>query len=241
VPDPEDRVDFGLLRFPLAGLLFADQPALGRWMSDRVDLTIRHATGRRHSAHTAVSHGLLTVADQLEQLLNTGNVDQQLGLTRFAGRLAELIASVGSGPPPHRLAQPVALAESGTLCFLGANLRIGRDESAGCFVASTDSLADPIAARHLIEARLPDPDVRSGADPLLAGLGARQNRLPVAPTTFQVLDGHGRPHPRRLAMGLFANGGALGSFARPGRDAAFFRQNDTTARWLLDQLGRSAP
>ncbi|HEX3649113.1 MAG TPA: adenylate cyclase, partial [Pseudonocardiaceae bacterium] len=236
VPDPADRVDFGFLRSPLTGLRFADQSALDRWMVDRIDTTVRRATDPGHSAHAAVSHGLRTVADQVESLLDTG--DHQAGLVRFVGRLAGLTAFTGSGPPPHRLAQLAALVESGVVRFLGANLRISCD--AGCFVATTDSLPSPVTARHLIEARLPEPDIRSGTDPLLAGLGARQDRLPVAQGTFQVLDERGMPHPRRLAMGAFASGGALGSFARPGRDAAFFRQNDAAARWLLEQLSGSS-
>ena len=237
VPDPADRVDFSFLRSPLTGLRFADQSALDRWMVDRIDTTVRRATDPRHSAHAAVSHGLRTVADQVESLLNTGA--HQAGLARFVGRLAGLTAFTGSGPPPHRLAQLAALAESGVVRFLGANLRIGHAGEA--FIATTDSLAAPVAAHHLIEARLPDPDIRSGADPLLAGLGAWRDRLPVAQSTFQVLDERGVPHPKRLAMGAFASGGALGSFARPGRDAAFFRQNDAAARWLLDQLMRLDP
>ena len=238
VPDPADRVDFSFLRSPLAGLRFPDQQALGRWMVDRIDGTVRRATDPRHSAHAAVSHGLRTVADQVEGLLNTGDAGHQAGLARFVGRLAGLTAFTGSGPPPHRLAQLTALAEAGIVRFLGANPRISGDERARCFVATTDSLATPVTARHLIEARLPDPDIRSGADPLLAGLGARQDRLPVAQATFQVLDERGVPHPRRLAMGAFASGGALGSFARPGRNAAFFRQNDAAARWLLSAAPR---
>jgi hypothetical protein len=95
-----------------------------------------------------------------------------------------------------------------------------------------------VPARHLVQAWLPGSDISSGADPLLAGLGGAGRRLPVDPVTFQVLDEQGRPHPRRLAMGGFATGGALGSFSRPCRDAAFFRQNDAAARRILGQLHR---
>lgn len=230
VPDPADRADLSFLRSPLAGLTFPGQAALGTWMHDRISRTVARATDPRHSAHAAVLHGLTAVGGVLENLL--AEPETRAAATRVAARVAGFAPFLGSGPPPHRLEQLRALAKAGVLRFLGADLRITQDE---VFVAHTSSLPHPVGARHLVEARLRDPDARSGVDPLLAGLSPARARVPVDPGTFQVLV-EGRPHPRRLAMGLFVGGGALGSFSRPHRNAPFFRQNDATARWLLTEL-----
>jgi hypothetical protein len=241
VPDPEDRADLSFLRSPLTGRTFADQAALGAWMADRITRTVAHATEPRHSAHAARLHGLAAVGNVLEDLLDDPDPATRTAVTRLAGRLSAFTTFLGSGPPPHRLEQLRALAEAGVLRFLGADLRVTRDEAAGVFTAHTASLPAPVSARHLVEARLPDPDARSGVDPLLADLAPAHPRVPVTPDTFQVVDPDGRPHPRRLAMGLFAGGGALGSFSRPHRNAPFFRQNDATARWLLTELATCRP
>jgi hypothetical protein len=229
VPDPADRLDLKFLR-PLAGRRFDAQRALNQWMCRRIDATVRRATSMRHSPNAALMLALVNVGEQLELLLRG-----QTAPARGAGlaRLAVFTSFVGSGPPPHRLEQLVALSDAGVVNFLGASLAVGHDREHGLFIATSGTLATPVFARHFVEARLPDPDIRSGADPLLAGLGADGRRLRSDPVTFQVLDASGQPVPRLLAMGPFASGGALGSLSRPCRDAIFFRQNDAVARWLL--------
>ncbi|OLR92847.1 FAD/NAD(P)-binding protein [Actinokineospora bangkokensis] len=236
VPDPDDRPDLSFLRSPLTGQAFADQSDLDGWLCDRLSTTVHRATAPRHSAHAAVLHGLADVSGVLEQLIGAADRDLRAQVLRLSARISRFGAFLGSGPPPHRLAQLRALVEAGGLHFLGADLVVAADGDA--FTARTASLPEPVRARHLVEARLPDPDARSGIDPLLAGIAAGRAQVPVTPDTFQVLDEAGRPHPRRLAMGLFAGSGALGSFSRPGTNAPFFQQNDATARRLLHQLAR---
>jgi hypothetical protein len=130
--------------------------------------------------------------------------------------------------------------------FLGAGLEVTADAAAGTFVARTSSLASTVTpARYFVEARLPDGDAATG-DPLLAQLvragrgltvgPAGATRLRVEPLTFRVASPKGA-EPACLAMGAFASDGALGSLSRPGANAAFFRQNDRAARWILQRLG----
>jgi hypothetical protein len=52
-----------------------------------------------------------------------------------------------------------------------------------------------------------------------------------------VLDQVGRAHPRRFALGIHTSRPAAGAFARPGRNAPSFRQNDVVARVVLRRLG----
>ncbi|GLY54475.1 FAD/NAD(P)-binding protein [Lentzea sp. NBRC 102530] len=220
VPAEEDRADLSFLRAPLtAG--FAGQHALDTWMLDHLGRAVARATSPRHSAHAAVLHGLLTVSDVLAQAPATP------ATARTSAVLSRFAAYVGSGPPPHRVEQLRALARAGVLHFLGAGMHVTRTSDS--FSARTDSLPAEVTARHFVEARLPDPDARTHA--LLTPLAQDRPRVPVDPDTFQVPG-----HPRRLAMGLFADGGALGALSRPNRNAPFFRQNDDTARRVLTEL-----
>lgn len=220
VPLEEDRADLSFLRSPLNGS-FSGQTDLDAWMRDHIGRVVARATSPRHSAHAAVLHGLLAIGEVMEQAPATPVI------ARTAAVLSSFSSYVGSGPPPHRLEQLQALSRAGVLHFLGAGLRVER--TADEFVARTASLPEPVTARHFVEARLPDPDART--HPLLRPLTREQARVPVDPDTFEVIG-----HPRRLAMGLFAGGGALGAFSRPCRDAPFFRQNDRTARRILTLL-----
>ncbi|MFD4639007.1 FAD/NAD(P)-binding protein [Lentzea sp. NPDC058436] len=230
VPDPADHAAMGFLRSPL-DRSFDGQPALNSWMCTHIGRAVARATDPRHSAHAAVLHGLLTVSETLEGL-RTPNP----AAARASRVLSTFAAYLGSGPPPHRLEQLQALTQAGVLHFLGAGLRV--EHSGDFFSAHTASLPSPVTARHFVEARLPDPDARM--HPLLTPLAHNRTRVPVDPDTFQVLGQEGDAHPHRLALGLFAGGGALGAFSRPGRNAPFFRQNDDTARRVLTELSSPA-
>jgi hypothetical protein len=132
----------------------------------------------------------------------------------------------------------MALSDAGVVNFLGGGLAVEHDHAEGQFVAGTDTLAVTVLARHFVEAWLPDTDICSGQDLLLAGLGGSSRLLETDKATFQVLDAYSRPIPGVLAMGAFSTAGALGSFPRPGRDAVFFRDNDAVAHWILRSSAR---
>src|SRR5216110_370834 len=55
----------------------------------------------------------------------------------------------------------------------------------------------------------------------------------VDPADGRLLDGAGRPHPRRFALGPYTDGRTPGAFTRPRTGGPAFRQNDATARAAL--------
>jgi hypothetical protein len=235
VPDATDRFDLRLLRPSLQGLRFPGQRPLNRWLCQHISATLERGTDRRHSPYAALLPAVIDISEQLELLAGTIPGD---GLARLSRPLSRLLPFLGSGPPPHRLEELRALSDAGVVNFLGANLVVAHGHAEGQFVASSDTLAVSVPARHFVEARLPDTDINSGQDALLAGLGRSSRLLPADKATFQVLDDRGQPIPRLLALGAFSTAGALGSFSRPGRDAGFFRQNDAVARWILQSSAR---
>jgi hypothetical protein len=88
------------------------------------------------------------------------------------------------------------------------------------FVARSPHVpSSEFAATALIEARLPEPDIRTTTDPMIRALlrrgDVRRHRIPirgggvyetgglaVSRSPYRLLDGHGRPHQRRFAFGV---------------------------------------
>ncbi|MEU2286344.1 FAD/NAD(P)-binding protein [Streptomyces sp. NPDC013178] len=226
VPDPRDRLDLAALDRPLDGVRYGSfeefQEGLRGYVED--DLGRRHDP--EYSADLAVSLGLLSVYGQLVRLGDIGS-----WWHGFFSHLA-------SGPPGPRLRQLLALSRAGVLKFVGADMAVRAED--GVFRASSATVPGfSVAARALVEARLPEPTVRRARDPLLRGLhedGAAETAdglLRVDRLDGRLLDRAGRPHPRRFALGPHTDGRTPGAFTRPRTGGPAFRQNDATARAAL--------
>ncbi|MEV0093117.1 FAD/NAD(P)-binding protein [Streptomyces sp. NPDC050738] len=231
VPDPADRLDLDAFDHPLQGVRFDSYDALQDGLRSYItaDLDRRHDPA--HSQDLAVFLGALSVYGQVSRLGDIG--------TWWHGFFSYL----ASGPPGPRLRQLLALSRAGVVRFLGAEMAVEADETAGVFRASGASVpGERIEARALVEARLPDPTLERTRSPLLLALhrdGAEATAaglLVVDPADGRIVE-HGRgPHPRRFALGPHTIARAGGAFARPGTNAPAFRQNDATARAALTFL-----
>ena len=155
---------------------------------------------------------------------------------------------VDSGPPPHRLRQMLALHRAGLLHFLGPDLEVDADESTGLFHGSSRQSGTSVTAKALIEARLPSPTVARSLNPLLeslhkTGLGSEQQLLTadgihstgklLISAGHQLVNPEGVPQPGLFGVGPGTSGWGAGAFARPGTNAAPFRENDALARTIL--------
>jgi hypothetical protein len=143
----------------------------------------------------------------------------------------------------------LALSRAGVLRFVGAGMTVTAE--GGVFRASGATVPGfSVEARALVEARLPEPTVGRARDTLLRELradGAAETPdglLRVDPGDGRVLDGAGRPHPRRFALGPYTDARTPGAFTRPRTGGPAFRQNDAVARAALVLLrglaGRAA-
>jgi hypothetical protein len=158
---------------------------------------------------------------------------------------------VDSGPPPHRLREILALHRAGLLQFLGPGMWVRPDEASGRFVAGSFQSPVVVDAAAYIEARLPSPSVARSANPALAdlhdaGWGTEQS-LPTSDgphstgkllvsSSHEVLGPDGVRQAGLFAVGPWTSGWGAGAFARPGTNAAPFRENDALARRLLSEL-----
>ncbi|MEU0336078.1 FAD/NAD(P)-binding protein [Streptomyces sp. NPDC006193] len=237
VPDPADRLDLTALDRPLEGVRYAShedfQAGLRRYIE--ADLNRRHDPS--HSADLAVFLGLLSVYGQLVRLGDIGS-----WWHGFFSHLA-------SGPPGPRLRQMLALSRAGLLRFVGAGMTVTTGN--GLFRATGTTVPGfAVEARTLVEARLPEPTLGRARDSLLRALHADGaaatpgGLLRVDPGDGRILDGAGRPHPRRFALGPYTDSRTAGAFTRPRTGGPAFRQNDATARAALAFLrhlaGRAA-
>ncbi|RKT06579.1 3-carboxy-cis,cis-muconate cycloisomerase [Streptomyces sp. 3211.6] len=164
-----------------------------------------------------------------------------------------LNAFLSIGPPARRIAEMIALIEAGVLTVLGPGTRMDVDPVSGAFAAESAVPGSRVLARVLIEARLPDGDVRRTADPLLRGLldtgQARPYRITGGPEgmeyetgalavtrrPYRVVADDGRPHPALYAFGVPTEGlhWVTAAGVRPGVDSVTVGDADALARQLL--------
>lgn len=154
-----------------------------------------------------------------------------------------LNAFLSIGPPRLRIEQMVALIEAGVLDVLGPRLDV-RTEAGAWVAQSPDVEGSTVRVTTLIEARLPEPDVRYTGDELLAGLlgsgqcrpyttidGYQTGGLDVTPSPYHIVSAEGRAHPRRFAVGVPTEGvhWVTAAGARPGVNSITLCDTDAIA------------
>ncbi|WP_328757202.1 FAD/NAD(P)-binding protein [Streptomyces sp. NBC_00271] len=226
VPDPADRLDLAALDRPLDGVRYASHEELQEGLRAYVEGDLRRRHDPENSPDLAVFLGLLSVYGQLIRLGDVG--------PWWHGFFSYL----ASGPPGPRLRQMLALSRAGVVRFVGADMAVVAED--GVFRASSATVpGETVQARALVEARLPEPTVGRALDPLLRELHADgavetpEGLLRVDRSDGRILDGGGRPHPRRFALGPYTDVRTPGAFTRPRTGGPAFRQNDATARAAL--------
>ncbi|WP_419992771.1 FAD/NAD(P)-binding protein [Streptomyces boninensis] len=249
-----DRWDWEAIDQPTRGAQF-DGPAAWRdWLVDR----LRRDISAAHEGN--VTGPLKSALDALRDLRNEIRllVDHN-GLTAASHRqhldrwYTPLNAYLSIGPPASRIEEMVALIEAGVLSVVGPGVQISLDPAARRFVATSPRvLGSTVQATALIEARLPDIDLRRTADPLLRHLKAtgqcslhhvhgaggqayETGGLAVTQRPYRLIDAGGRPHPRRFAYGVPTESvhWVTAAGIRPGVNSVTLGDSDAIARAAL--------
>ncbi|WP_409236088.1 FAD/NAD(P)-binding protein [Streptomyces sp. PA5.6] len=245
--DGADRWSWGRLSAPHPRLPFASPREHRAWLLGRL---------REDAAQAAlgnVAGPLKAALDVLRDLRNElrGVVDHG-GLSGVSRRdhldrwYTPLNAFLSIGPPRRRIEEMAALIEAGVLEVLGPRLTVRPD--GGSFLAhSPDVPGSAVRVTSLIEARLPEPDLRRTGDALLRRLladgrcrahvvdGYETGGLDVSPRPYHLIDRQGRPHGRLFAFGVPTEGvhWVTAAGARPGVDSVTLSDADAVARAAL--------
>ncbi|MEV7024540.1 FAD/NAD(P)-binding protein [Kitasatospora sp. NPDC093558] len=252
VPDPADRLDFEQLDHPLTGLELASADELQTHLRTHITADADRRADPAHSADLGAFLALLSLFGQLPRVIGSGRLTARSIAEDVDEWFFGYFNHLASGPPGFRLRQLLALSEAGVVRFLGAGIRIERNEPDGTWRASGTTVpGHTLTATALIEAYLPKHTVDRTADPVLrdlhrAGQVAEEviaddeyahhsGLITISPDDSRLLDPtlNGAPHPRRTALGPHTTQRTAAAFARPRTNSPAFRQNDKAARTLL--------
>ncbi|MFD7403547.1 FAD/NAD(P)-binding protein [Streptomyces sp. NPDC059866] len=232
---------------PYAGRAF-DGP--GQWrdwlLSYLREDAAQAALGNVHGPLKAALDVLRDLRNEIRLIVDHGGLSGASRRDHLDRWYTPLNAFLSIGPPRRRIEELAALVEAGVVEALGPRLEVRCAD--GAWVAhSPDIPGSAVRVTTLIEARLPEPDLRRTADDLLAGLlktgqcrphtvdGHETGGLDVTPRPYRLVDRRGEPHARRFAFGVPTEGvhWVTAAGARPGVDSVTLSDADGVARAVL--------
>ncbi|MFJ5842239.1 FAD/NAD(P)-binding protein [Streptomyces shenzhenensis] len=249
-----DRWSWERVSRPQGGRDFADREQWRAWL-------------RAHLREDAAQAALGNVAGPLKAALDVlRDLRNEIRLVVDHGGLAgasrrdhldrwytPLNAFLSIGPPRRRIEELAALLDAGVVDVLGPRLEV-RCADGAWTAHSPDVPGSAVRVTTLIEARLPEPDLRRTADELLARLlrtgdcrphtvdGYETGGLDVTARPYYLMDRQGRRHARRFAFGVPTEGvhWVTAAGARPGVDSVTLSDADAVARAVLRAAGAEA-
>lgn len=251
---PEDRWDWERIAKPCEGREFTDRDDFRAWLLRYLERDVREAgAGNLSGPLKAALDVLRDLRNEVRLAVDHGGIEGNSHRDDLRGWYTPLNAFLSIGPPASRIEELIALVEAGLVEITGpgTHIRLNTDEPS--FVASSSLVpGPPVRSRVLIEARLPEPDLRRTDDPLLRHLlntdQAMPYRIPadrgslvetgglaVTERPYRLIDGRGQEHPRRYAYGVpteFVHW-VTAAGIRPGVDSVTVGDADAIARAVL--------
>ncbi|MFI6338007.1 FAD/NAD(P)-binding protein [Streptomyces sp. NPDC050535] len=232
---------------PYAGQVFAGPGAWRDWLLSHLrEDAAQAALGNVEGPLKAALDVLRDLRNELRRIVDHGGLPGDSRREHLDRWYTPLNAFLSIGPPRQRVEEMTALIEAGALTVLGPRAEVLAED--GAWVAhSPDVPGSAVRATTLIEARLPEADVRRTADELLGHLlrtgrcrphtvdGYETGGLDVTPRPYRLIDRQGRPHTRRFAFGVPTEGvhWVTAAGARPGVDSVTLADADAVARAAL--------
>ncbi|MDA2813252.1 FAD/NAD(P)-binding protein [Nocardiopsis sp. RSe5-2] len=239
---------------PCAGRRFADRADFRSWLLDHLREDVREAElGNVTGPLKAALDVLRDLRNEIRLAVDHGGLAGSSYRDELEGWYTPLNAYLSIGPPPSRIRELIALIEAGVAEVAGPGTQVRFDTVRPGFTASSPEVpGEPVRSRVLIEARLPEPDIRRTRDPLLChlldtdqaapyvirgGPGApyEAGGLTVTERPYRLVDGQGRTHPRRFAYGVPTESvhWVTAAGTRPGVDSVTLGDSDAIARAVL--------
>ncbi|WP_267244439.1 FAD/NAD(P)-binding protein [Streptomyces sp. PR69] len=250
-----DRWNWERLARPHAGVTFHSPAGHRAWLLDRLRADAAQAAqGNVAGPLKAALDVLRDIRNELRLIVDHAGLSGSSHRDHLDRWYTPLNAFLSIGPPRRRIEEMAALIEAGVLEVVGPRMTVGMSRAVpeGAFTAeSPDVPGSSVTATALIEARLPEPDLRRTCDELLSRLlktgqcrphaidGYETGGLDVSARPYRLIDRQGRAHPRRFAIGVPTEGvhWVTAAGARPGVDSVTLSDADAVARAALRTLG----
>ncbi|MFJ5886044.1 FAD/NAD(P)-binding protein [Kitasatospora cineracea] len=251
---PAERWDWDLVARPHAGRTFTGLAEFRDWLRGYLDEDVRRARqGNLSGPFKAALDVLRDLRNELRLAVDHAGLDADSHRDELERWYTPLNAYLSIGPPASRIEELAAVIDAGVLDVVGPDPRITADERTGRFTATSAAVPDlDVRAEVLIEARLPETDLRRTADPLLRHLlrtgQAAPHRVPgtggtcyetgglaVSERPYHLLDARGVPHPRRFAFGVPTEAvhWVTAAGIRPGVGSVTLEDSDAIAAAVL--------
>ncbi|MFI9612454.1 FAD/NAD(P)-binding protein [Streptomyces sp. NPDC052023] len=248
------RWDWERLSRPYGQREFTGRAEFQQWLLGHLAEDVRAAReGNVSGPLKAALDVLRDLRNEVRLAVDHGGLDGESHRDDLEGWYTPLNAFLSIGPPASRIEEMIALIEAGVLTLTGPGTQVRIDPTAPQFVAQSQAVpGEPVPARVLIEARLPEPDLRRTADPLLQHLLNTDQAAPyrirsglapayetgglaVTERPYRLMDGRGQAHPRRFAYGVPTESvhWVTAAGIRPGVDSVTLADSDAIARAAL--------
>jgi len=248
------RWDWARLAQPTGSTVFTNRADFQAWLVRYLEQDVAEArAGNVSGPSKAALDVLRDLRNEIRLAVDHGGLEGNSHRDDLEGWYTPLNAFLSIGPPVSRIEEMIALIEAGVLVVMGPGTQVRIDTVDAAFVAQSDVVpGPPVRTTALIEARLPEPDLRRTEDPLLRhlldtdqcvpyripgthGTEYQTGGLAVTERPYRLLDGHGRPHPRRFAYGVPTESvhWVTAAGIRPGVDSVTLGDSDAIARALL--------
>lgn len=260
---PEQRWDWERISRPYGARFFADRDEFRGWLLGYLAQDVQDARAGNVSGPVKAALDVLRdLRNEIRIAVDHGRLEGNSYRDDLHGWYTPLNAFLSIGPPVSRIEEMIALLKAGVLEVLGPGMSVHVVEEGGTafFEATSDRAGgEPVRTSVLVEARLPEPDVRRTADPLLGHLlatgKARAYRidgvcgtsyetggLAVTERPYRLVDAEGRAHPRRFAYGVPTEAvhWVTAAGIRPGVDSVTLGDSDALARTVLSLTSATA-
>ncbi|KUL53511.1 FAD-binding protein [Streptomyces sp. NRRL F-4489] len=251
---PHQRWSWERIDRPYTERSFTDVTEFNDWLLAYLRQDIAHAAqGNVSDPLKAALDVMRDLRNEIRLIADHGGISGTSYHTDLDHWYTPLNAFLSIGPPVRRVREMVALIEAGVLRLVGPQMTVHPDRLGNRFLvtsAVTDSR--PLPATAVIEARLPETDIRSTQDALLtqltkdgaaspyriadpAGPGYQTGGLAVTERPYRVLDVSGAPHPSRFAYGIPTEHvhWVTAAGVRPGVNSVILGDSDAIARAAL--------
>ncbi|MEU1120490.1 MULTISPECIES: FAD/NAD(P)-binding protein [unclassified Streptomyces] len=249
-----DRWDWDRIERPYTGREFGTPEEFTQWLVGHLREDLRAArAGNVAGPLKAALDVLRDLRNELRMIIDHGGLTGRSHREDLDAWYTPLNAFLSIGPPARRIEEAIALIEAGVLRVLGPDTRAAADESTRAFTVESAAVPGSLTrATTLIEARLPEIDLRTTADPLLLqllqdgqcrphevtdpdGSAYETGGVAVTDAPFHLIDADGSPHPRRFVFGVPTESvhWATAAGIRPGVNSVTLQDSDAVALAVL--------